>query len=126
MVDTTSLVGPHSLDAAEVLIESVKLPHYRLPVKSRVLRFRLDGVVYRATEDPHDGYASSLDSIQPSNDAVKNVFAPRQVIARKKTRDVLEFNDAITGETVLRLGTEDLDTYEPYFVAEVAHGLITR
>lgn len=120
MITLDSLVGEHVLDAADICVEKGQ---------ATVLRFRLNGQVLAAVEDPHDGYASSLDAIQQSNAEVKNTFTPLKVQARKSTDkgcDVVEFRDAATGDVVLRVGTDGTDTYEPCFVAELGHHAPTR
>ena len=88
------------------------------------ISFRLDGVVYTATQDPSDGYRSSMSGIAKSERPMRNVFAPVKVIGRLRTRgeyggtdDVLELIDAKTGKTVLEVGTDDVDDYYPCWVA---------
>lgn len=85
--------------------------------------FVLDGVAYTATEDPDDGYRSSMEDIVVGGE-VKNMFAPCAVLARMRphgefdNNDVLELIDETTGKVVLSVGTANADDYYPWWVAE--------
>jgi hypothetical protein len=91
----------------------------------QVMRFRLDGEVYVAVEDPDDGYRSLMKDLTVAEDAtMKNVFPPVRVIGRHREKgsyndvnDILELIDAGTGQLVLEVGTENTDEYYPCFVA---------
>lgn len=127
MAETTEvtldgLVGEHSLDAVDTYVEKVKQwgDYFE---DAECIRFRLDGVVYTAIEDPDDGYRSSLRTLFVSpSDEVRNVFPPVRVLVRKKDNepyqinDTLEFIDIKTGKIVLEVGTNNTDDYYPYFV----------
>lgn len=86
------------------------------------IRFRLDGVVYIAVEDPDDGYRSYLDEIM-IGDKITNQF--EKVLVRGKYRErndggncsIIQFFDQLTNLVVLEIGTENTDDYYPYFVA---------
>lgn len=88
-----------------------------------VIRFKLDGVVYVATEDPDDGYRSYLGELKVDETDIKNPFNGVEVLAvycDKKgydQADIIDFVDTTTGETVLSVGTDNTDDYYPYFVA---------
>jgi len=91
-----------------------------------VIRFRLDGVVYTAVENPDDGYRSSMKEIYIATNAkerkVNNTFRGHRVLAKKKTQkgqsdDTLEFIDLLTGKVVLEVGTDNTDDYYPSFVS---------
>jgi len=121
-----SLVGPHVLDAVDFSTERV--PTYGGYFENaQHCRFRLDGIVYIAVEDPSDGYRSSMEHLLLGSGEMTNVFPPLQVIARHRTEsgegwghqtdDVLELVDAVTGKVVLEVGTENEDDYYPCFVA---------
>lgn len=123
-VTLDSLVGKHVLDAADTYVQKVELWSGGPDQDACMIRFRLDGVVYLASEDPDDGYRSSLDKliVTPSSE-VTNVFPPVRVVGRKKAddadgdkHDVLELIDEVTGEIVLEVGTENNDDYYPSFV----------
>lgn len=82
--------------------------------------FTLDGVTYRAEEDPSDGYRSMLNSIHvDTNVQLKNTFPAHAVVAKwspVESDDVVEFVDAVTGKVVLEVGTSNYDDYYPCFV----------
>jgi hypothetical protein len=121
-VDLDSLVGEHVLDAVDTFSESIKQygNHFE---DCSIIRFRLDGKVYTATEDPDDGYRSALGSLFVSPDEpMKNVFPGVRVLGRKQENsryginDVLELVDVANGEVILAVGTENTDDYYPCFI----------
>ena len=122
-VDLDSLVGGHMLDAVDMFTESVKKTYGDYYEDCELIRFRLNGTIYTAMEDPSDGYRSCMESLIVSPDAeMKNVFQPVQVVGRKKpngygTNDTLELIDVVTGKVVLEVGTDNSDDYYPSFVA---------
>lgn len=88
--------------------------------------FELDDEVYTATEDPSDGYRSSMESITKGGATVSNRFPPCRVVGSMKvaeegsyesSHDVLQFRDVTTGQIVLEVGTGNTDDYYPYYVA---------
>ena len=124
MTELTDLVGLHMLDAVD--FENVQRERWAGgPMEdSSVCRFRLDGVVYTAIEDPSDGYRSSMRELAATTDAMVNVFPPIQVLGRHRTAgaynqvdDVLELVDVVTGLVVLEVGTDNTDDYYPGFVS---------
>lgn len=122
-MELKDLVGEHMLDAVDFSNEQVKTWGYEFEA-CQVMRFRLDGKVYTATEDPNDGYRSSMREISVGEWAMKNTFQPVRVVGRHRTvngyggsSDVLELIDAGTGKTVVEVGTDDDDDYYPSFVA---------
>jgi len=123
-IELFDLVGKHVLDAVDFSNEQVKDWDYRY-IDCQVIRFRLDGKCYTATEDPYDGYRSHMGSLKVSEDAsMENVFPAVGVIGRYRTKgsysqvdDVLELVDANTGEVIVEVGTENTDDYYPYFVS---------
>ena len=122
-VSLDDLVGEHILDGVDTYIENVKNYIDDL-VDASVIRFRLDGVVYIAFEDPEDGYRSSMKEliVSPSSE-ITNVFPANRVVAKKKandsygTDDTLELIDVVTGKVVLEVGTDNSDDYYPSFVS---------
>lgn len=94
-----------------------------IETNASVLRFILDGVTFRATEDPDDGYRSSMREIGVSLDPVKNVFAPCTVLCRYLdsraggASNLIEMLDTTTGKQVLCVGTDNSDDYYPSFTA---------
>lgn len=108
------LVGKHILDA-------VDFDDYQYSDSAAtVVRFRLDGVVYAAEEDPDDGYRSCLSTLRVSETPVRNFFPGIQVLAcmgKGTDDDVLKLIDMETGKIVLEVGTTYCDSYYPGFVA---------
>jgi len=104
------LIGKHVLDAVD--FESDKDP-------ANAIRFRLDGVLYVATEDESDGYRSSLRDIAVSESPTSNTFEPIEVLAAMSDgydEDVLKIIDTKTGKTVIEVGTTSASDYYPSFV----------
>ena len=121
-VTLEQLCGEHVLDAVDMSNEQVKTWGDNFE-SAQVMRFRLDGKVYTAVEDPDDGYRSSMDKLFMSDDPIKNAFAECRVVGKKKSddeygkNDTLELIDCVTGKTVLEVGTDNSDDYYPSFVA---------
>ena len=94
--------GAKVLDAVDFLVE--KTVNYCDETEDcQVCRFRLDGVVYVAVEDPDDGYRSMMNELVIDNDAaMKNVFVGCDVICRHTEKgdyqddDILELVDTKT------------------------------
>jgi hypothetical protein len=122
-VTLDDLVGEHVLDGVDTYIEQVK-KYSDYAEDANVIRFRLDGVVYIAFEDPSDGYRSSLDKLIISPTAeMTNTFPPIRVLAKMKTNgsysenDTLELIDLVTAKVVMEVGTDNSDDYYPSFVS---------
>lgn len=123
-MELTDLLGKGVLDAVDFGTESRKRwsDEYE---DCQVIRFRLNGTVYIAVEDPEDGYRSCMSELFVDNDAkLSNVFPMVEVVGTHRTKyenggesDVLELIDAATGKVVLEVGTENTDDYYPSFVA---------
>lgn len=124
MTKLTDLVGKHTLDAVDFSTESRKRwsDEYE---DCEVCRFRLNGTVYAAVEDPDDGYRSSMrELIVDQHAKLQNVFPAIEVVGVHRTKgkysgedDVLELIDTTTGKVVLEVGTDNVDDYYPGFVA---------
>lgn len=120
------LVGEHTLDAVDESTEQTKYWGDRLQ-DANCLRFRLDGKVYVALEDPDDGYRSAMEKLFVMDGDMKNVFPPVKVRARicKQTGEppwanaatILELVDVANGKVILKVGTDAEDDYYPCFVA---------
>lgn len=88
-----------------------------------LIRFKLDGVVYVAIEDPSDGYRSYLGELKVDDTDITNPFSGVEVIGVYKTGsegrscDILDLVDTTTKEVVLSVGTDDDDDYYPCFVS---------
>lgn len=80
------------------------------------LEFNLDGVTYRAVEDPADGYRSYCSNLQIVPYLPKANGFIQDVICSMSTNtedDVLVMVNAETGETLLEVGTEAYGDYYP-------------
>ena len=124
-MELKDLVGKHILDAVDFTDEKIKdfSDEYE---DCQVCRFRLDGIVYMAAEDPDDGYRSHMRDLIVDDAAVmKNSFPPCEVLCRYRSvdedgneSDILELVDTATGQIVLAVGTENTDDWYPYFVSD--------
>ena len=123
-MELKDFTGAKVLDAVDFLVE--KTVNYCDETEDcQVCRFRLDGVIYVAVEDPNDGYRSMMKELVIDNEAMmKNVFVGCDVICRHIEKsdwdedDILELVDVKTEKVVLRVGTANCNDYYPYFVAE--------
>ena len=121
-MELKDLVGEHFLDGVDFSNEQIKTWGDQFE-NCQVMRFRLDGIVYTAIEDPSDGYRSSMRDIEAGAVPINNTFQAVRVVARHReksrygTDDVLELIDVGTGQTVIEVGTSDIDDYYPGFVA---------
>ena len=119
-MELKDLVGLHVLDAVDMEIGKIK-NYMDWDEDAQIIRFRLDGKTYIATEDPDDGYRSHMKDINESTDPMNNSFPPCKVIGsmdEDQENDTLEFKDLVTGKTVLRVGTDNTDDYYPMFISE--------
>lgn len=121
-MELDDLIGEHSLDAVDFSNEQVKTWGDQFE-DCQVMRFRLDGVVYIATENPDDGYRSHMRDLTVGDFPMVNVFDPVRVVGRRKEKrkyqedDILELIDPRTGQAVIEVGTANTDDYYPCFVA---------
>ena len=92
--------------------------------------FKVDDVIFKALEDPDDGYRSYLGTINYSEDSNSIFF--RAPIARVRIKSFngqrvpgldddtpyhgYRFVDVEDGHVWLEFGTKDYDDYYPYFV----------
>lgn len=118
-IELESIIGEHVLDAVDIFVDNAK-DEYGDFHDCQLIRFRLDGTVYTAIENPEDGYRSSLGSliVSPNTD-MKNTFPPISVLVRAKRHsdgEILEFIDLITTDVVIDVGTDRTDDYYPFFV----------
>lgn len=117
-MELKDLVGLHKLSGVDTATETVKL----YAEECNVVRFVLDGITYKAVEDPDDGYRSHCGELIVCKEPITNNFPPQVVMAKMKdnqeysVNDTLQFIDVITGKTVLEIGTDNTDDYYPYCV----------
>ena len=108
------LIGLHKLSGVDRLDTTHK---YGI---AQVFRFVLDGKTYAATEDPDDGYRSSMDTFDVIEAKVADRFSPVKVMCTVDDNQnyLLIMTDVKSQLEVLRVGTENTDDYYPWFVAE--------
>lgn len=95
-----------------------------------VCRFQLNCVTFCATEDPEDGYRSSMREVRVSDEPMLNSFQPVSVVCVYRDKplkplldeyytkcDLLEIINCDNGKTILTVGTDNCDDYYPCFVA---------
>jgi len=110
------LVGSHQLSGVDEVCE--RMPGIWEPCN--VLRFKLDGITYKAIEDPEDGYRSCLWDLDVSEDKLTNTFPQHHVVGviqevehSMQLSGILQFIDVTTGKPVLEIGTDLSDEYYP-------------
>lgn len=87
-----------------------------------VVMFIIDGITYKAIEDPDDGYRSHCKDLEITDEKIRNTFEPQKVIGKMKEGnewgrcDIIEFYDALNCSLVLAIGTDNTDDYYPYCV----------
>lgn len=121
-VKLDSLIGEHFLSGVDMSEEDMK-SSYNSEYHGSVCRFVLDRKVYTAREDDNDGYRSAMESLTEGGE-VANRFDPQKVLCSLRIEgeygskdDTLVMRDAVTGEIVLEVGTDNTDDYYPSFVA---------
>lgn len=123
-MELKDLVGKHILDAVDFTTGKVSTYGDEFE-DAQLCRFRLDGNIYVAIEDPSDGYRSYLGELKiDTENKMFNIFPPISVIGHHRTigsygnkDDILELIDETTGKIVLEIGTADIDDYYPGFIA---------
>lgn len=123
-MELKDLVGEHLLSGADFGIKPKNEKEYEYE-DANTITFVLDGRAYLVTEDPDDGYRSSMrDITEVTGVAIKNTFEPVRVLARYRERstygsscDILEVIDIVTTKVVLEVGTDNDDDYYPSYVA---------
>lgn len=115
-MELKDLVGEHELSGLDlVTIKSIE----DWESDADAYLFILDGITYKATEDPNDGYRSNLKDIEISEEKISYVFPPQKVLCTMKdaeeysNNDVLQMHDSINGKLVLEIGTDNYDDYYP-------------
>ena len=122
-MELKDLAGEHVLDAVDFSNEQVKTWGDEFE-SCNVMRFRLDGIVYTAVEDPSDGYRSSMRELDVGEWKMANCFEGMRVVGRHRANctyggsaDILELIAISTGKTVLEVGTDNTSDYYPSYVA---------
>ena len=121
IIEFSALYGLHELSGVD--FEVVKATE-RYDEDANVMRLLIDGRIYVATEDPDDGYRSTLGTFElVDGPPIQNTFTPIPVIVSAREHgedsksDVIDFVAVATGKIVASVGTENTDDYYPYFVA---------
>jgi len=122
-MELKDLIGLHELSGVDNTTEQVKLYEWRESTEEcDVVRFILDGVTYKAVEDPDDGYRSHCSELIVCNEPITNNFPPQKVFGKMKdddkynVNDTIQFFDLLNGKLVLEVGTDNTDDYYPYCV----------
>lgn len=130
-IELADLIGEHWLDAVDFNIIQHEEWNGKY-VDANSITFRLDGKCYTATEDPNDGYRSTMNQLFTKDVEMTNVFNPAWVICQAyepgddepysdHSNDdgihLIEFVDAWNGKVILMVGTDYGDGYYPSFVS---------
>lgn len=87
------------------------------------IRFRLDGITYLAVEDPSDGYRSYCEELIAVDDLPRYMIPDTEVVCSmmpddvgiwSESKDILVITDAMTGLSVLEVGTGNVGDWYPY------------
>lgn len=87
---------------------------------TNAVRFKLNGVTYKAIENPDDGYRSYCEELVVSEEKIKNAFPPQKVEVRiypsidGSMDEILQFIDFYTRKVVLEVGTDRSCSYYPF------------
>lgn len=112
LVELSDLVGKHELSGVDTSVADSGFYE-----DASYIVFIMDGVTYKAIEDPNDGYRSMMDKLFVCDDKVSNTFYPQVVTGHLSSDgDSIEFRDIDNGLIVLELGTDNSDSYYPSFV----------
>ena len=80
--------------------------------------FRINKKTFLVTENPEDGYRSSLGSILNTPHNFENVFQPIKVHINKKDDDIIQMVNVSNGLTIFEFGTNYSDSWYPSFVCD--------
>lgn len=81
--------------------------------------FRINKKTFLITEDPSDGYRSSLDTISNMPHSFENVFQPVSVYLRKGEgyeSEIIKMINVENDLVIFEFGTNTYDNWYPYFV----------
>lgn len=115
-MELSDLVGEHYLSGLDTYIEPKEEDYQE---DKEAFRFVLDGITYKAVEDPSDGWRSYLGELSVTDEKVQYNFPPQKVIGKMREdeeyskNDVIEFYDPITNKLVLAVGTDNHDDWYP-------------
>lgn len=109
-----SLCGEHLLSGVELTSEA------RDGEPCGACLFKLDGVTYKAVEDPDDGYRNYCRNLEISAAEPFYKFPEIKVFCHMmeddnyENNDVLVIRDFVSGKAILEVGTKNTDDYYPY------------
>lgn len=118
MMELKDLCGKHIFSGCELTSEKRELWGYE--EECQVCLFTLDGVTYKAIENPDDGYRSFCEGIETSEDKPRYSFPGVETVChmmddgKYEEDDVLVIRDAINGKIILEVGTKNYNDYYPY------------
>lgn len=123
-MNLSDLIGLRKLGGVDFASEGVKGEYGDEFEDCQVCRFKLDGVIYAAVEDPSDGYRSSMrELLRTKRKQMENAFDDIDVFCTHASMrdfdgcDILLIYDVRTAKIVLEVGTDTSDDYYPSFVA---------
>ena len=118
-MELKDLCGKHIFSGCQLCTEK-NTDKYSFYDSCNVCLFTLDGITYKAIEDPDDGWRSYCSSIEISNVKPKYSFEGIEVDCSMKPDDIngyhniLVVKDTITEKVVLEVGTGNIGDWYPY------------
>jgi len=102
----SELTGIHNLYGVEITWDPVNQYNYML--------INLDGITYKITEDPDDGYRSTMGEIEQVATVPRTTFPPQKMRCYlSEDENILYLNDFYTNENVIKVGTDWSDIWYP-------------
>jgi len=118
MMELRDLVGEHVLTGLDCDVLKDEETYGSL----ETVAFTLDNITFLAREDPDDGHRSMCSDLEIiENRSIRNIFTKVKVICKMKNNernDVLEVYDFVTNKLIFNIGTDDYNSYYPYFQFE--------
>lgn len=114
------LCGSHIFSGVEMTTEKHHSLYQGEETDRDVCLFTFDGITYKATEDPDDGYRSYCNDIEMADRAPMYQFPGVQVVCHmmedsfESKNNVLVVRDALNGKVILEIGTMNTNDYYPY------------
>lgn len=122
-MELKELTGSHILQGIEIGVESTDgNPWYST---ANYIKFKLDGVTYKALEDPDDGYRSFLKDLitVPEDPEIKlpDINVKIEYIKYKDCNinffnfasDIINIIDSHNNKIIAEIGTKDINDYYP-------------
>ena len=117
-MELRDLVGEHVLTGLDCDVLKDEETYGSL----ETVAFTLDNITFLAREDPDDGHRSMCSDLEIiENSIIRNIFTKVKVICKMKNNernDVLEVYDFVTNKLIFNIGTDDYNSYYPYFQFE--------